>query len=98
MPELFYSLEATSDLDEISRFSIERFGLPTARTYVDGLRDIIAWLATMPEVGAVVAGINPRMLSYAYQRHRIYYRFDRSTVTIVRILHQAMDANRRLND
>ncbi len=49
-------------------------------------------LLDFPELGAVVPEIAQRPRSVACNRHRIFYRIEKETTVILRILHHKMDA------
>ncbi len=96
MAEIVLHEEANFDIEAIYRFSEGRFGVAVADDYHDGLLDAVLRLESFPELGREVAGIVPPVRALSYRSHVIYYRFDGLTVTVVRILHHAMNAAARL--
>ncbi len=50
-------------------------------------------LLSHPELGAAT-DLRPGLRSIAEGEHRIYYRIERDTITIARVLHKAMDVER----
>lgn len=79
-------------MGDIFRFSIGAFGRPTAVEYMMGLDEALARLGTFPEIGRIDRAIEPPIHVFPYQSHRIFYDFDGATVSVVRILHHAMNA------
>lgn len=96
MAEVVLHQEANFDIEAIYRFSEARFGTPIADDYHDGLMEAVLRLEDFPELGREVAGILAPIRALSYRSHAIYYRFDGITVTVVRILHHAMNAAARL--
>ena len=96
MAEIVFHAEANSDIEAIYRFSVGRFGAHVADDYHDGLLDAVLRLEDYPELGREVVGIAPPVRALSYRSHAIYYRFNGATVTVVRILHHAMNAAARL--
>ncbi|MEO7247492.1 MAG: type II toxin-antitoxin system RelE/ParE family toxin [Novosphingobium sp.] len=97
MPEIVVRAEASADIADTYRFSVERFGHAVAEEYLVGLDAAIAGLADFPELGPLQPGLTPPIRALPYRSHRIYYNFDGSVVTIVRIFHHAMDAAKRMS-
>ena len=87
---------AQADLDDIRSFSLDQFGAGRAIAYLDAIEQAFRRILSFPESGAPHPALRPGMRSLACQRHRIFYAIDGETIRIVRILHQAMDAERHL--
>ncbi|MBL8656934.1 MAG: type II toxin-antitoxin system RelE/ParE family toxin [Altererythrobacter sp.] len=79
-------------MGEIFRFSIASFGRPTAVEYMLGLDEALARLGAYPEIGRIDRALEPPMHVFQYRSHRVFYQFDGATVSVVRILHHAMNA------
>ena len=77
---------------DIFQFSLNAFGRPTAVEYIMGLDEALARLGTFPEIGRIDRSIEPAVHVFPYRSHRIFYDFDGATVSVVRILHHAMNA------
>lgn|SRR5688500_10830601 len=92
MADIVLHAEANFDIEAIYRFSEGRFGAAVADDYHDGLLDAVLKLESFPELGREIAGIAPPVRALSFRSHAIYYRFDGTTVTVVRILHHAMNA------
>jgi toxin ParE1/3/4 len=87
---------AVRDLTEILGYSIDAHGEAAAETYLADLDRALDRLREFPELGAVRAELNPLLRCLPCGEHRIFYRFDGQSVSVVRVLHKAMDAERRL--
>ena len=96
MAEIVFHAEASADVEAIYQFSQAQFGAAVAGDYHDGLLETVLRLEAYPEMGREVPGIVPRVRALSYRSHAIYYRFDGVMVTVVRILHRAMNAVARL--
>ena len=87
---------AAADLDAISQYTFETFGLEQADAYTSDLVSAMRRAARHPEAGVrsdlAPAGVR-RLVS---GRHVIYYRPTRRGVFILRILHVRMDPSGRL--
>lgn len=92
MAEIVFHEEASADVEAIYRFSQAQFGAAVAEEYHDGLLEAVLRLETFPGMGREVSGIVPPVRALSFRSHAIYYRFDGATVTVVRILHHAMNA------
>jgi plasmid stabilization system protein ParE len=95
--ELIIKPEAEIDLEHIRQFSFEQFAAEIAEDYLAGLRSAFLRLMDHPEFGSVFRGVKPEVRCLTYRSHKLYYDFDGKTVGIVRILHQARNAEHLLN-
>ena len=89
--------QARRDQDNISRYTLERWGRAQLLSYVGGLLDALDAIAASPKVGRLVTGLPRVYRRYPYGSHFIFYTVNDDTIRIVRILHQRMDAERHLN-
>ena len=64
--------------------------------YADGIEEILRKLQEFPKIGAAFNDVLPPLRAITYRSHKLYYDFDGSIVTIVRVLHQASDAATQL--
>jgi toxin ParE1/3/4 len=90
------SRRADADLAEILEYSIAAHGPETAEAYLRGLDAVLTRLSHYPELGAPRSDLGNGIRSIPAGEHRIYYRYDRKAVLVVRVLHKAMDAERHL--
>lgn len=94
MAEFRFTELAKADLDDIAAFSLERWGLEQALSYLDGLEQVCAMLADNPNLGPSAAEIEPNLRRRAYQSHVIFYEADANGVLIIRVLHHSRDVTR----
>ena len=80
----------------ILTYSVHAHGEAAAEAYLADLDQALDRLREFPELGAVRAELKPPLRCLPCREHRIFYRFDGQSVSIVRVLHKAMDAERRL--
>jgi len=97
MARLAYSPEAIADIEEITAFSVERFGLYVADAYLTGLEAACEQLRDFPEMGPIYPRVRPEIRCLIHQRRRIFYRFEEGIVLILRILHHARDVQPALD-
>lgn len=66
-----YSLgsKAATDLEEIYEFTIDRFGLQQARTYLTGLSERFDAVAQNPMLGRDASELSPGLRRLVYQSH-----------------------------
>ena len=95
MAEIAFRPQASADLAEMFTLSAQQFGEETARHYHDGLKASVLRLADFPQSGPLYPGLRPEVRFLAHRRHHFFYEYDGTTVWIVRILHHAMDVQRR---
>lgn len=87
---------AVRDLTEILGYSIEAHGDAAAEAYLSDLDRALDRLREFPELGAPRADLSPLLRCLPCREHRIFYQFDGQSVSVVRVLHKAMDAEARL--
>lgn len=92
MPDVFVRAQAATDTANIYRFSLENFGESVAVDYMAGLDEALTRLGAFPELGRLDRSIEPPIHIFSYRSHRVYYDFDGAAVSVVRILHHAMNA------
>ncbi len=96
MAEYQLSSRASTDINEIAKYTIETFGIRQARRYRDGLEACFQTLATTPNLGREATQLAPNLKRYTYQSHEVFYMVTKQEVLIVRILHERMDFDRHL--
>ena len=89
-------MEATADLDDIFRYSIETFGLDRAERYRSALQECLERVAHTSMLGRTVAGKKRTFFRYNCLGHGIFYTTDGDSIFVVRVLHLAMDFKRHL--
>ncbi len=91
MTKLRLSRAAAEDLERIAQDGAERFGPEPAADYVASFQSSFSLLQTYPHAGREREDIRPGLRSRPHRSHVIFYDVTGSTLTIVRVLHGAMD-------
>jgi toxin ParE1/3/4 len=87
---------ALTDLREIGRFTLERWGLAQRRAYLRSIDARFAVLARDPRSGRRREDIGPNWHSAIIGSHVIFYKVAERDIEIVRVLHSRMDIWRHL--
>lgn len=95
-PSLALRAAAERDLREIADYSLNTYGKKAKDAYLGDLRRAFDRLIDFPEIGAVRDDLHgaPRCLSC--REHLIFYCYAEGHISVLRILHKAMDVGRRL--
>lgn len=93
---VFVTVRAAVDVKEIWSFSADRFGADQADRYLDSLDATIQRAASHPMSGVDRGDLHEGLWSVGAGRHVVFYRFDDRDLTVVRVLHGAMDPRRSL--
>lgn len=97
MAKVELSRAARSDLHGVHRYSVENFGNDVAATYLADLQRALAQLTEFPKLGSPAVELKRGTRCLSCRQHRIFYRYERGTVRISRILHHAMDPRKWLD-
>ena len=84
---------AAQDLYEIGLY-IAQDSLAAAELVLDALDAKIRTLAHSPDIGRSRPELAPGVRSFPAESYVIFYRHDKDTVEIIRVLHGARDTNR----
>ena len=96
MPEYRLSPAAQRDMADIWRYTNKQWGKEQANHYTLSIKTMCAKLAHAPQQGQSCTNIRPGYRRRATEHHMIYFQQTNYGVAIIRILHQRMDAARRL--
>ena len=96
MPSVKFSARAESDLESIIDFTIEHWDAHQAAKYLDGLEELTGDLAKTPALGKSRDELHKGLRVFPYESHLLFYIKARHGITVVRILHESMDAPRHL--
>lgn len=96
MLEIRPERRAESDIRDIYFRSVNIFGLRQAERYLSGLLHRIEQLRHNPEIGIRLDGFDGAVRCLLYRNHKVYYRHDKTTVHIIRILDARRDTRRHL--
>lgn len=91
MLKVILSKAADVDLEDIFDFTLEKFGLEQAVSYVSGFDDTFEIISRNPEIGRERKEIREQLHSLAKDKHVIFYRVLSNHIRIVRILHGSRD-------
>ncbi len=91
MADYELSREAERRIEDIYRYSIQRFGLRTAKRYLNGMHEAFALLAENPLMGTAQGWIQPGYRRFIHESHVVYYRPVEAGILIVEVLHEAQD-------
>ena len=87
---------ATRDLEGIWLYTLKEWGIEQAHRYTDELTAAIDQLANNPKLGASCDYIRKGYRCSRVGRHAIYFRITDYGIAVIRVLHDRMDAPRRL--
>src|SRR5690606_1327253 len=94
------SNEAKSDIEKIWLYTLENWSFEQAERYFDLMMDEIEYIAENPNSGENFSNLRKGYLRTRMKSHFIFYKINlkQNEVEIIRILHQRMDIENRLND
>ena len=94
------SVKAAEDLENIWLYTFEHWNQEQADRYLNLIIDEIEYIAQKPEVGNDLAHIRKNYKSSKVKSHIVFYRKieKQNVIEIIRVLHQRMDIENRLND
>ena len=93
------SKKALDDLKRIAKFTESRWGRTQRNLYIKQLDESFHLLAKTPLAGKSCDHIKAGYRQFLQGKHIVFYvEGTKSTITIVRILHQSMDVESRFAD
>ncbi len=94
------SKEAEKDLEKIWLYTFETWSLEQANYYFDLLMDEIEYLSENPKVGQDFSFLRKGYFRSRVKSHFIFYKMNlkNEEIEIIRILHQQMDIESRLEE
>ena len=94
------SQEANWDLENIWLYTYENWSLEQADRYFDLIMDEIEYLAENPKSGRDYGGVRKGYFRSKIKSHFIFYKinYKQEEIEIIRILHQRMNIDSRLNE
>ena len=87
---------AQTDLDEIWDYTVDRWGIYQAETYIRQLWNHIQTVADKPALGRECEEVRAGYRRYPSGSHVLFYRLTDFGIDIVRILHERMDHERHI--
>lgn len=92
------SKKAVSDLEEIWLYTFEKWSIDQADRYYNLILDEIQFICKNVNVGKTMEHVRKGYRASKVKSHLIFYRIQNNTVEVIRILHEQMDIENRLND
>lgn len=94
------SNEAQNDLKNIWLYTFETWSVEQADRYYNLILDEIEYLAENPDNGKDYSHVRKGYLRSNVKSHFIFYKINKkeNLIEIIRVLHQQMDIENRLND
>ena len=97
MAKVFLRQEAVDDLNNIWKYTFEKWSEPQADKYYAMLKQSCLEIGKNPDIGKDYNEINKNLLGQQSGRHIIFYqKISETEIEIIRILHQRMDLTNRL--
>lgn len=91
MIKVILSKAADADLEDIFDYTVEKYGLDQAVSYVSGFDNTFNMIAENPEIGKERKEIRNELRSFSKDHYVIFYRLIDDRIRIVRILHESRD-------
>jgi toxin ParE1/3/4 len=92
------SKKAVSDLEEIWLYTVEKWSIEQADRYYNLIFDEINYICKDINAGKSMEHVRKGYRASKVKSHLIFYRVLNDTVEVIRILHERMDIENRLND
>ena len=92
------SKKAVSDLEEIWLYTVEKWSVDQADRYYNLIFDEIHFICKDINAGKSMEHVRKGYRASKVKSHLIFYRVQKNSVEIIRILHEQMDIANRLND
>jgi toxin ParE1/3/4 len=94
------SVKASEDIENIWLYTFENWSLEQADRYINLIIDEIEYLADNPNAGKNFNHIRKNYRCSKVKSHLIFYRLinKQTDIEIIRVLHQIMDIENRLNE
>jgi toxin ParE1/3/4 len=93
-----FSKKAVSDLEEIWLYTVESWSAKQADRYYKLILDEINYICKHIDAGKSMEHVRKGYRASKVKSHLIFYRIVHDRVEIIRILHERMDIENRLND
>ena len=92
------SKKAISDLEEIWLYTVEKWSVNQADRYYNLIVDEINFICKNNDAGKSMEHVRKGYRASKVKSHLLFYRIQNNTVEVIRILHERMDIENRLND
>ena len=92
------SKKVVTDLEEIWLYTFENWSVSQADRYYNLIFDEINYICKNRTAGKSMEHVRKGYRASKVKSHLIFYRVLNNTIEIIRILHERMDIDNRLND
>ena len=92
------SKKGVSDLEEIWVYTVEKWSIEQADRYYNLIVDEINYICKNINAGKSMEHVRKGYRASKVKSHLIFYRVLNDTIEVIRILHEQMDIENRLND
>ena len=92
------SKKAVADLEEIWLYTVEKWSVEQADRYYNLIFDEINYICKNSNAGKSMEHVRKGYRSAKVKSHLIFYRVINATIDVIRILHERIDIENRLND
>lgn len=89
--------KAVSDLEEIWLYTVEKWFAEQADRYYNLIFDEINYICRNINAGKSMEHVRQGYRASKVKSHLIFYRIVKDTIEVIRILHERMDIENRLN-
>jgi toxin ParE1/3/4 len=93
---IIFLVEAINDLEEIWSYTLETWSLEQADRYHNLIMKEVEYLSLHPGSGKDISELREGYRYAKVKSHLIFYRYSKTEIEIVRILHESMDFPNRL--
>lgn len=90
--------KAVSDLEEIWLYTVEKWSVEQADRYYNLIFDEINFICKNSAAGKSMEHVRKGYRASKVKSHLVFYRVLNNTIEVIRILHERMDIENRLND
>ena len=94
----FISKRAISDLEEIWLYTVEKWSVEQADRYCSLIFDEINYICRNTSAGKSMEHVRKGYRASKVKSHFVFYRVINDAIEIIRILHERIDVENRLND
>ena len=99
MANIIFRQKAIDDLNAIWDYTSKKWSEKQADKYYTFIKFACSGIAVEPSIGKEYYGIERDLLGFKSGKHIIFYHvISKNQIEIIRILHETMDLENRLND
>jgi toxin ParE1/3/4 len=97
-PPFVISKKAVSDLEEIWLYPVEKWSIEQADRYYNLIFDEINYICKNSNAGKSMEHVRKGYRASKVKSHLIFYRILNDSIEVIRILHERMDIENRINE